>query len=46
MAVEVDDGRSLARLEVALLVEHGVVRQRVLAVIREHRAVAQQRRAL
>ena len=46
VAVEVDDGRALPGLEVALLVEHGIVRQRDLAVIREHLAVAQERGAV
>ncbi len=45
-AIEIDHRRTVAGLEVALLVEHGVVRQRNLAVIAEDLAVADQRRAV
>ena len=39
-AIEFDDGRLGARREIALLVEHAIVGQAGLAMIGEHRAVA------
>ncbi len=42
-AVDIDDARGAARLEIALLVEHRVVRQLLLAVDRGHATVGKQR---
>ena len=42
-AVDVDDARLTARVEVALLVENGVIRKATLAIARSYVAIAQHR---